>query len=95
MSNTIKFPIFKGLGSEDPDQVWFIANVVWTTQQITDDHIKKAHFVITLQDCVLTWYIKYFSNNPLATLAETKVALKKEFSKPKSNSQSVVDLRKS
>lgn len=42
MSNTMKMKIFKGIGSEDTDQLWFVVNVVWTMQQITDDNIKKA-----------------------------------------------------
>jgi len=28
MVNDIKVPIFKGLGSEDPDQFWFVADAV-------------------------------------------------------------------
>jgi len=42
MLNTMKLPVFKGLGSEDPDQFWFVAKAMWTAQQITDDNINKA-----------------------------------------------------
>jgi len=42
MSSTMKIPIFKWVGSEDPEKFWFVANVVWTMQQITNDNIKKA-----------------------------------------------------
>lgn len=38
----------------------------------------------------MTWYIDFCSDNPLASLANTKAILNKDFSKPKYNSQSVV-----
>ena len=80
----MKLPIFKGIQSEYTEQLWFVANVVWISQQITNDNINKAQLVTALQDCALTWYIKYCSDNPLASLTETKAYLNKEFSKPKS-----------
>lgn len=86
MENAMKMSIFKGIGSEDPEQFWFFVNVVWIAQQITDNNIQEEQLVTALQDRTLTWYIKYCTDNPLATLAETKIALNKEFSKPKSNS---------
>jgi len=46
-----------------------------------------------LQHCVLTWYINYCFDNPLVSLAKTKSALSKEFSKPKSDSQSIVGFK--
>jgi len=49
--------------------------------------------VTALQDIALTWHTKYCSDNPLEMLAETKVALNKEFSKPKSDFQSVVEFK--
>lgn len=42
---------------------------------------------------MLTRYIKYYYDNPLASLAETKDALNKEFSKPKSDSQLVIGFK--
>lgn len=54
MENEMKISIFKGIGSEDPEQFWFIANAIWTTQQIIDDNIKKVQLVIALQDCTVT-----------------------------------------
>jgi len=42
MENTMKLPIFIGIGSEYTEQLWFVANTVWTLQQIIDDNIKKA-----------------------------------------------------
>ena len=82
----MKMLIFKGIGSEDPKQFYFFANVVWIEQQIPDDNIKKSQLVTDLQDCILTWYIKYCTNNPHASLIETHMTLKNEFSKLKSDS---------
>lgn len=42
---------------------------------------------------MLTWYIKYCFDNPLALLAETRATLNKEFSKPKSDSKSIVGFK--
>lgn len=58
-----------------------------------DDNIKKAELVTALQDHLLTWYMKYCVDNPLALLADTKAMLNKEFSKSKSDSQSVVGFK--
>ena len=85
--------IFKGVGSKDPKQFWFVANVVWTMQQIIDDNIKKVQFVTSLQDRILTWYIKLCQDRPGVTLAETQKALNNEFKKPKSQAQSVTDFK--
>ena len=93
MSNTMKFPVFKGLGSEDPDQFWFVAKAMRIAKQIIDDHINKAQLVTTLQDRTLTWYIKYCTDNLVASLADTQTALNKEFSRPKSETQSVVGFK--
>ena len=89
----MKLQVFKVLGSEDPDHFWFFGKVVWTTQNITNDNIKKVQLVTTLQDHTLTWYIKYCYENPLASLADTKADLNKEFIKPKSDSQSVLGFK--
>ena len=32
----IKLPIFKGMGSEDPKQFWFLCEAVWNAKKITD-----------------------------------------------------------
>lgn len=40
-----------------------------------------------------TWYINYCYDNPLASLAEAKVALNKEFNKLMFYSQSVVGFK--
>ena len=89
----MKFPIFKSLGNEDPDQFWFVANSMWTAQNITHDHMKKGQLVTTLQGRLLTWYIKYYIDNLVASLADTQTTLNKEFGRPKSETQSVVGFK--
>lgn len=89
----MKLSIFKGLGSEDLDQFWFVVKAVWMAQNITYDHIKKVQLVTTLQYHVLSWYIKYYTNNTLASLADTHIDLNKEFGRPKSKTQSVVGFK--
>ena len=76
----IQLPVFKGVGGEDPEQFWFVLTLVWNTQQVTDDNIKKAILVSALRDRVLTWYMKYSSINPMAGIVDIHIELTKEFS---------------
>ena len=46
-----------------------------------------------LQDRALTWYVKYYTDNPNTTLADTQQALNREFSKPKSEAQLVIEFK--
>lgn len=75
------------------EQFLFVSDVVWTTQKITDGNIKKAQLLTAQQDHALMWYIKYSSNNPLLSLSDTKDDLNKDFSKHKSDSQSVIGFK--
>ena len=36
MTDDIKLPVFKGTGSKDPEQFWFLCEAVWTAKNITD-----------------------------------------------------------
>lgn len=69
MMNFVKLPIFKGIVNEDPDQFWFVAKAIWEAQDIINNKMKKATLVSALQDCALTWYIKYNNENPTSALA--------------------------
>jgi len=59
MASAVKLLVFKGVGNEEPGQFWFLVRAIWEAQGITDDNIKKATLVSTLQDRALMWYIKY------------------------------------
>lgn len=40
-----------------------------------------------------TWYIKYFNDNPNVALAKIQTTLNKEFSRPKSEAQTIVGFK--
>jgi len=93
MANSVKFPLFKGLGNEDLDQFWFIVKVVWEAQGVTDDNMKKETLVSALQDRMLTWYVKYSNDNPNAGVADIQTALNEECSRPKSEAQLIMGFK--
>ena len=92
LADDIKLPIFKGTGSEDPEQFWFLCEAVWTAKGITDLDLRTAQLITSFRDRALTWFMK-FSSNKNPTLDEIKAALIKEFKKPKSESQSITELK--
>ena len=93
MVSVIKSPVFRGVGKEDPDQFWFVVRAVWEAHGIMDDNIKMATLVSALQDCTLTWYIKHSNDHPNAGIVEIQNALNREFSWPKSETQSIIGFK--
>ena len=93
MASAIKLSVFKGVGNEDPDQFWLVVKVVWEAQGVTDDNIKKATLVSALQDRALMRYIKHSNDNPDTAIADIQDALNKEFSRPKSKTQSIIGFK--
>ena len=53
MGDNMKLPVFKGTGLEDPEQHWFLCNVVWSVKQVVDDAIKMAQLTTTFRDRAL------------------------------------------
>jgi hypothetical protein len=51
----MRLPTFRGDGSEDHDQHWFLCEVVWSIKNVTDKDVKRAKFSITLRDRALSW----------------------------------------
>ena len=47
--NDIKLPIFNGNGLEDPEQHWFLCEVVWTVRQVQYEAIKKSQMITTFR----------------------------------------------
>lgn len=45
--------------------------------------MKKPSLVTDLQDRALTWCIKYYTYNLMASLVDTQTTLNKEFGRPK------------
>jgi hypothetical protein len=94
MEDEMRLPIFRRDGYEDPDQHWFLCEVVWNIKSITNEAIKRTQFNTTLRDHALSWYMKLVQG-----LAQPKPqnkiknALIAEFKKPKSESQCITKLK--
>jgi hypothetical protein len=58
MEDEIRIPIFRGDGSKDRYQHWFLCEAIWNIKSITDEAIKRTHFNTTLRDGALSWYMK-------------------------------------
>ena len=82
--------MFRGVGNEDPDLFWLVVRAVWEAQGIMDDNIKNATLLSVLQDHTLTWYIKHSNDHPNEGIAEIQTTLNREFSRPKSETQSII-----
>ena len=59
MEDEMRLPIFRGDGSEYPDQHWFLCKVLWSIKQVNDEAIKRDQFINTLRDRALSWYMKF------------------------------------
>ena len=42
LADDIKLPFFKGTGSEDPEQFWFLCEVMWNAKNISDQDVRRA-----------------------------------------------------
>ena len=91
MGDDMKLPTFKGTGEKDPEQHWFLCEAMWTIKGIYDDNIKLVQLVTTLREWALTWYMKYTSTP--RTLVQVRIAMTKEFKKPKPESQCITELK--
>ena len=90
MTSAIQFPVFEGARSKGAEQFWFVVRVVWEAHEVTNDNIKKATLVSALQDRMLKWYKKYSNDHPNAGTVEIRAKLKKEFIRPKLETQSII-----
>ena len=94
MGDDIKLPIFQGTGAEDPEQHFLLCEVVWNIKQVQNDDTKRAQLTTTFWDKSLTWFMKFFASaQQPRTIQEIKDELKKEFKKPKSESQCIIELK--
>ena len=55
----VRLPTFNGNGMEDPEQHWFLYEVVWMVHLVHSTDIKKAQMITTLRGCVLDWFMKF------------------------------------
>jgi hypothetical protein len=84
MADEMRLPTFRGDGSEDLDQHWFLCEAVWSIKNLTDEVVKRAQFSTTLRDRTLSWYMKFVQGVAQSKpLNEIKIVLIVEFKKPK------------
>jgi hypothetical protein len=94
MKDDMRLPIFRGDGSEDPNQHWFLCEAVWNIKNVTDEVVKRAQFNTTLRDLSLSWNMKLVQGLAQPKpLNEIKNALIAEFKKPKLESQCITELK--
>ena len=53
---------FRGTGVEDPDQHFFICEVVWNIKQVQNDDIKRVQLTTTFRDRALRWFMNIFAS---------------------------------
>jgi hypothetical protein len=58
MVDEMRLPIFRGDGSEDFDQHWFLCESIWNIKNVTNEAVKRTQFCTTLRDHALRWYMK-------------------------------------
>ena len=92
VNDDIKLPVFKGTGSEDLEHFWFLYKAVWTAKNITDQNTRRAQLITYFRDRALTWFMK-FSSTQKYILADIKNEMIKEFKKPKSESQCIIEMK--
>jgi hypothetical protein len=80
----MRLPTFRGDGSEDHDQLYFLCKYVLSIKNITDEGVKRAQFNTTLRDHTLSWYIKFVQGNTPKLLNSINTVLTTKFKKPKS-----------
>jgi hypothetical protein len=90
----MRIPTFRGDGSEDPDQHWFLCEVVWSIKNVTDEAIKRDQFSTTLRDRALSLYMKFVQGVVQPKLLnEFKTTFIAEFKKPKLELKFITELK--
>jgi hypothetical protein len=94
MEDEMRLPIFKGDGSEDPDQQWFLCEVLWSIKNVNDEAIKRDQFSNTLRDRALSRYMKFVQGIAQPKLLnEIKNVLSEKFKKPNLESHCITELK--
>lgn len=78
------------------EQHWFTCEAMWAVKQTPNEQAKIAQLETTFIERALTWYMKFKATTPAGktrTLAKIKQALLKEFQKPKSESQCIIEIK--
>jgi hypothetical protein len=94
VEDEMRLPIFRGDGSKDPNQHWFLCEVVWSIKQVNDEVVKRAQFSTTLRDHALRWYMNFVKGvSQPKPLNDIKTTLSVEFNKPKLESQCITKMK--
>ena len=94
MGDDIKLPIFRGTSAKDLEHHFFICEAVWNIKQVQNDDMKRAQLATKFRDKALTWFMKFSASaKQPRTIQEIKDELKKEFKKPKYESQCIAELK--
>lgn len=94
MAGEMRLPIFRGDVSKDPDQHWFLCEVVWSIKKVNDEAVRRAQFSTTLRDHTLSWYMKFVKGVAQPKpLNDIKTVLSEEFKKSNSESQCITKLK--
>jgi hypothetical protein len=94
--NTLRLPVFHGMGKDDVEQHWFTSEEIWSMKRITDETTKIVHLETMFRNKALMWYMKYKATMPIGwirSLVDIKRDLLKEFQNPKSKSQYVSEIK--
>ena len=75
------------------DQFWFIADSVWTAQNLESDTVKRAQLSLAFEDRALDWYMRYIAQNGGTSIQDIKDDLRHQFRKPKYYSQLVAEVK--
>ena len=57
MAAHLKLPTFKGVGDEDMDRFWFVADSVWTAQNVASDTVKRVQLSLAFIERALDSYM--------------------------------------
>ena len=75
---SIWLPTFNGNGAEDPEQHWFLYEVVWMVRLEHNADIKKEHMIMNLRVRALDWFMKLCAapaGTPQKTLDKIQAAM--------------------
>jgi hypothetical protein len=94
MEDEMRLLIFRGDGSKDPDQNWFLCKDVCSIKNVINEAVKRTQFIATLRDHALSWYMKLVQGlTQHKPLNEIKNAMIEEFKKANSEPQCITEMK--
>jgi hypothetical protein len=64
VDNTLRFPEFQGIGSEETEQHLFVCETIWAAKNVDDEVVNIAQLATTFRGHLLVWYMKLQSTMP-------------------------------